>query len=109
MTEELRRDSGRLDRLERMVAELHAVLLARSDAPKFETAAWQNGGGTRSANGNNGGVPHLVALPDSGLYHVDTCAMVEGRTGLVDATPSVVRRRHLEPCSICEPSAVVAV
>src|SRR3954453_16433083 len=32
-TEELRKDSGRLDRLERMVDELHEVLLSRSDAP----------------------------------------------------------------------------
>src|SRR3954453_14305982 len=32
-TEELRKDSGRLDRLERMVLELHETLLARSDAP----------------------------------------------------------------------------
>src|SRR3954468_15954860 len=32
-TEELRKDSGRLDRLERMVAELHQILLDREDAP----------------------------------------------------------------------------
>ena len=32
-TEELRKDSGRLDRLERMVEELHQVLLSRDDAP----------------------------------------------------------------------------
>lgn len=32
-TEDLRRDSGRLDRLEQMVDELHAVLLSRADAP----------------------------------------------------------------------------
>src|SRR5437868_516003 len=32
-TEELRKDSGRLDRLERMVDELHEVLLAMPDAP----------------------------------------------------------------------------
>jgi hypothetical protein len=32
-TEELRKDSGRLDRLERMVEELHGALLSRPDAP----------------------------------------------------------------------------
>src|SRR3954451_12643339 len=32
-TEELRKDSGRLDKLERMVLELHQALLARDDAP----------------------------------------------------------------------------
>ena len=32
-TEELRKDSGRLDRLEAMVEDLHAALLSRPDAP----------------------------------------------------------------------------
>ena len=32
-TQELRNDSGRLDRLERMVEELHGALLRRPDAP----------------------------------------------------------------------------
>ncbi|MBA2609897.1 MAG: hypothetical protein H0U92_13225, partial [Actinobacteria bacterium] len=31
-TQEMRNDSGRLDRLEQMVAELHGALLTRSDA-----------------------------------------------------------------------------
>ena len=33
LIEDLRRDGGRLDRLERAVTELHSVLLARPDAP----------------------------------------------------------------------------
>src|SRR4029077_8766858 len=56
-TEELRRDSGRLDRLERMVTELHAVLLARPDAPSRGAVeglvAWGGGG---AAGGVGGGV-----------------------------------------------------
>src|SRR3954464_1759213 len=36
-TEELRKDSGRLDKLERMVEELHQVLLTREDAPSIPT------------------------------------------------------------------------
>src|SRR5688572_5506531 len=43
-TEELRRDSGRLDRLERMVEELHGALLDRPDAPQPAQAA-PNGNG----------------------------------------------------------------
>src|SRR2546423_507489 len=46
-TEELRKDSGRLDRLEKMVDELHQTLLSRADAPAVaevtETAAPSNG------------------------------------------------------------------
>jgi hypothetical protein len=38
-TEELRKDSGRLDRLEQMVEELHGALLTRPDAPGNEEPA----------------------------------------------------------------------
>ena len=37
-TQELRRDSGRLDRLEGMVEELHGALLRRPDAPDLTRA-----------------------------------------------------------------------
>src|SRR5689334_25182636 len=51
-TQELRNDSGRLDRLERMVEELHLALLRRPDAPdvtaQHEIAqASTNGSSTR--------------------------------------------------------------
>src|SRR5438128_12449398 len=45
-TEELRKDSGRLNRLERMVSELHDALLTRDDAT---TAAALDGAGTAAA------------------------------------------------------------
>src|SRR4051794_40336190 len=38
LIEDLRRDSGRLDRLEKAVLELHQVLLYRPDAPALGTA-----------------------------------------------------------------------
>src|SRR3954470_136238 len=38
-TEELRKDSGRLDRLERMVLELHQALLARENGRAADAAA----------------------------------------------------------------------
>ena len=44
MTNDLRRDSGRLDRLEQMVAELHAVLLSRTDAVAAAPSAAGSGG-----------------------------------------------------------------
>src|SRR5258708_36832266 len=46
-TEELRKDSGRLDRLERMVNELHDILLSRDDPP----AATHQSGGASTGNG----------------------------------------------------------
>ena len=51
-TEELRKDSGRLDRLEAMVEELHGALLSRPDAPgpapaRTPTASRGRGAGGR--------------------------------------------------------------
>lgn len=37
-TEDMRKDSGRLDRLEKQVADLHSTLLARADAPDISLA-----------------------------------------------------------------------
>src|SRR3954469_10716128 len=48
-TEELRKDSGRLDRLERMVLELHQTLLARADAPTVAPAGTAAATGTAEA------------------------------------------------------------
>ena len=38
-TQQLRNDSGRLDRLEQMVEELHGALLTRADAPTRQATA----------------------------------------------------------------------
>src|SRR3954468_479987 len=69
-TEELRKDSGRLDRLERMVEQLHQALLAREDAPQsFEHP--------EAPAGKNGQV--YVALSGSDTYHRPDCAMVAAK------------------------------
>src|SRR4051812_21212695 len=65
--QDLRRDSGRLDRLETMVNELHAALLARPDAPgrvahSQETAA---AAGRASSNGSS----DYVVLPGGQSFH----------------------------------------
>src|SRR5579862_9081297 len=62
MTNDLRRDSGRLDRLEQMVAELHAVLLARTDAVADAPVAV------------SGGKP-FRAVPRGTSYHLPECTM----------------------------------
>jgi hypothetical protein len=82
-TEQIRRDSGRLDRLERMVEELHSVLLTRSDAPALELAP-----DTRETP-----IINLVALPDGDRYHRSECASCR-------ASPTW-------PPSTCGPSAGV--
>jgi hypothetical protein len=90
VTEELRSDSGRLDRLEQMVLELHSVLLSRADVPEM---AHHNGASTAT----------LVALRDSQRYHRPDCRMVAGKSGLVAATAEVIAGRGLEPCGMCDP------
>src|SRR5882757_2219590 len=70
-TEELRKDSGRLDRLERMVSELHTALLARDDAPAVDSEA------SHDADSVNGHA--YVALAGSDLYHRTGCAMVAAK------------------------------
>ena len=97
-TEELRKDSGRLDRLERMVDELHEILLARPDAPTPSSHA--------DAPGTNGHA--YVALAGSDVYHRADCAMVASKPNTAKVAPSTIQRRGLKACSLCEPSLVDA-
>jgi hypothetical protein len=98
-TEKLRKDSGRLDRLERMVDELHSLLLERTDGvEELSTRA-------RHTNGTNGAAS-FVALSGTATYHRPGCPMVEGKSGASVMAPSTVRKRGLEPCPLCEPVPV---
>src|SRR4051812_23150721 len=64
LIQDLRRDSGRLDRLEKAVQELHQVLLYRPDAPSLSP----------TAAGTNGGAPtKLFVLPGGGGFHPPGC------------------------------------
>lgn len=100
-TQELRKDSGRLDRLERMVEDLHLVLLRRADAPDpAEVRAAEH-----SSNGSNGTSPRLrrVVVVDGGdLFHRASCDLVEGKEG-EEVTPVTARKRGLRPCPSCTP------
>jgi hypothetical protein len=94
-TEQIRRDSGRLDRLERMVEELHAVLLTRDDAPAQLTAA--------TPTGTDRTALALVALPDGDRYHTVDCRVVQGKPDVAAVNLRTIRRRTLEPCPLCDP------
>jgi hypothetical protein len=87
-TEELRRDSGRLDRLEQMVQELHGVLLARADAPR--------------ANGHRLTAVDLLVVDGGTSYHRPGCPLVDGKeTTAADA--AAVDGGRLVACPLCEP------
>ena len=98
-TEELRKDSGRLDRLERQVAELHGTLLSRADAPAPSSPMPDSAG----TNGHA-----YVALAGSDTYHRADCAMVAAKPNTAKVAPSTIQRRGLRACSLCEPSLVDA-
>ncbi|MEY2424055.1 MAG: hypothetical protein QOI95_4122 [Acidimicrobiaceae bacterium] len=100
-TEELRKDSGRLDRLERMVNELHQVLLSRPDAPAPPSTTE-----TATATATNGQA--YVSLAGSDMYHRPECSMVTSKAGSAMLAPSTIVKRQLTPCPLCEPSLVEA-
>lgn len=93
-TEQVRYDADRLDRLERMVGELHGILLTDPSAPAVVGHA---PAGIRAAA--------LVALPEGERYHTDGCRVVQGKPD-VEAVARAIRRRALTPCPLCEPAAV---
>lgn len=101
-TEEIRRDSGRLDRLERMVGELHAVLLAGA-SDRFGAATTEP-----QTNGSEPDRTRFKMLAGSDRYHRDGCPAIEGKEGVTHVAASTVRRRSLTPCPLCEPAAVHA-
>jgi hypothetical protein len=94
MVNDLRRDSGRLDRLEQMVAELHAVLLTRADAQPVAPAA----------SGRPTAKP-FRAVRKGTSYHVPDCAMVAGKDAISLSRAEVVSS-SLRPCRMCSPDPV---
>jgi hypothetical protein len=102
-TEELRKDSGRLDRLERMVNELHQALLSRADAPVAAADATENADAATTTNGQV-----YVSLTGSDIYHRPECSMVASKANSAKLAPSTIRKRQLSPCPLCEPSLVDA-
>jgi hypothetical protein len=76
-----------------MVAELHAVLLARNDAVADASAA-----GARSTS------KPFRAVARGASYHLPDCAMVEGKKA-DEISGGDVASRGLKPCRMCHPDA----
>lgn len=103
LIEDLRRDAGRLDNLERAVAELHAALLSRPDAPPASPAQ----------PGRNGASPEPKAAPDRLLalaggdsFHRPGCPLVEGKGTSRTLTAAAAQRKGLHACPMCQPLVV---
>lgn len=98
MVNDLRRDSGRLDRLEQMVAELHAVLLSRTGAEADSPA-----GATAGSAGSTAKPFRAVAKGTS--YHLPDCAMVASKDA-ISLSRGDVASSSLRPCRMCSPEPV---
>ncbi len=103
-TQEIRNDSGRLDRLERMVEELHLVLLRRPDAPDITA---QHALEEPSTNGSSGRARRVAAVAGGDLFHRLDCRMAAGKD-VEELTPAAARKRGLRPCPACEPAPAEA-
>jgi len=103
--EDLRRDSGRLDRVERMVGELHASgRLDRVEQMVGELHALLLQ--YEDANASAGSVPQYRVVPGRRRYHRPGCTMLDGKPKVTQLTPAAVAERGLSPCPLCEPEAV---
>ena len=101
-TQEMRNDSGRLDRLERMVEELHhALVRAPGVAPATTDTAEADG----SANGSSSRPRRVVVVEGGELFHRAGCALVVGKDA-EELTPGAARKRGLRPCPACAPAPV---
>src|SRR3954454_15113970 len=94
LIEDLRRDSGRLDRLEKAVQELHQVLLYRPDAPSLSpTAAGTNGAAQTK----------LFVLPGGESFHRPDCPVVGDKPAGRSVTLETAQRKGLHACPLCQP------
>lgn len=104
LIDDLRRDSGRLDRLEQAVTELRTVLLSRPDAPVEVTSS------RVSRNGSSASTDHLadslLVLQGGETFHRMGCRMVANKSGVSPVTPSAAREEGLKACRLCQPLAV---
>lgn len=98
--EELHKDSGRLDRMERQIEQLHRALLERPDAPAVDepTTMLPRAGDT---NGHRRG-DRVVVVSSGESFHRAGCALVEGKDG-TELDPTAATGRGLRPCPVCEP------
>lgn len=104
--EELRRDSGRLDRMERQIEELHRALLARPDAPPLDSPEPATTSPRAEANGRGPTAEEhtsrFVLVEAGESFHREACALVAGKEA-TEVDLASASDRGLRPCPVCEP------
>ena len=101
--QDLRSVGDRLDRLERKVNDLHAVLLAGDAVP----ADASSNGSSASSNGDgeaDGTSDEVVVVPEGARFHAPDCPIVADRDGVERIDEAEARARDLDACKVCQPS-----
>src|SRR4051794_28348110 len=96
-TEDVRRQLGRLDEVERKVDALYALFAA--DIAEVLPAAVARPAVGRSVPAADG----TLALPAGTSYHRPDCALVANKHGAEPVDAATVIRRGLRPCRVCDP------
>lgn len=97
LIEDLRRDAGRLDRLEQAVADLHAALLTRPDAPS------SYGARDRASSNGHAQTEQVLALAGGDSFHRQDCPVVEGKETARPLSASAAQKKGLSACPMCQP------
>ncbi len=121
LIEDMRRDFGRLERLEEAVQDLRSALLAPPDAPRLDDLPPQSPApgssahdgsattGPRSARSyaprspGNGRPGTVVVVNGGGSYHRSECPVVAGKELLSRVTPEAAQHEGLRACRMCNP------
>lgn len=98
LIEDLRRDSGRLDRLEKAMLELHQVLVYRPDAPPLAASATAT-----NAAANGAAATKLLVLPGGESFHRQDCPVVGDKPAGRSVTLETAQRKGLHACPLCQP------
>lgn len=96
LIEDMRRDAGRLDRLEQAVADLHAALLTRPDAPSAYDV-------DRSAANGHAQTEKVLTLTGGDTFHRPDCPIVEGKDTARPLSSSAAQKKGLNACPMCQP------
>jgi hypothetical protein len=107
-TEDLKRTQERIDHLESLVDDLHAVLLTRPDAPAAGELGSANGEVADPQAALDPSRVRFFALPQGQTFHRPGCSMIQGKDQAEQVTAAAARRRGLKPCRLCEPETATA-
>jgi hypothetical protein len=104
-TEDLKRTQERVDHLERLVHDLHSVLLTRPDAPAYGELGSSNGEVGDPGVAVDRSRTLFLALPQGQTFHRAECSMIQGKRQAEQVSPTAAKRRGLKPCRLCEPES----